>query len=127
VPRARVAALAARVVEKAEAGDAAAQIIMNRNVDALVEMVATVAARLRLERPEVVITGGLLDNAAAFRQMFLHRLARTVADFRLVPPALPPVLGAVLLAVQITAGKLPPTGFLQNLRETSLAAFKHQP
>lgn len=119
VPRGAVAALAPSVVKLAEAGDAVAQEILRQGADGLVEMVGTVAGRLRLAAPELALTGGLIDNAASFRKLFLERLALALSEVRLVSDGLAPVFGAVLLAVQADTGAPPSGHFLEKLRASS--------
>lgn len=116
VSRAEAAALAPQVVALAAAGDAVAREILAQNAGGLVEMVVTVAARLRLTEPELALTGGLLTNAAEFRRLFLERLAPALPGFRLAASGLAPVLGAVLLAFESAAHAKPPAAFIQNLQ-----------
>jgi len=119
VARAQVAALAPWVVAEAEAGDPVAREILQEGAGGLVEMVVTVARRLQINRPEIAITGGLILNAALFRQMFLERLASELEGFTIADQGFAPVFGAVLLAYQHATGTNPPDRFLENLRATT--------
>lgn len=119
VSRSDVAALAPRVVALAETGDSVAQHILADEAEGLVEMTTTVARRLKMESPNLALTGGLMANAAAFRHMFLDGLKRALPGFRLAEGGLAPVFGAVLLAVERSTGALPETNFFQNLYRSS--------
>jgi len=119
VSRAQVAALAPRIVALAEAGDIVAGRILQAQVEGLVEMVVTVAHRLGIKSPELALTGGLLMNAAGFRQIFLNHLTRKFAKFHLAEDGLAPVYGAVLLAFEQSVGVEPSAQFLQSLRSSS--------
>jgi N-acetylglucosamine kinase-like BadF-type ATPase len=116
VSRADVAALAPRVVAHAEAGDPVARRILDAGAEGLVEMVATVARKLRLDRPELALTGGLITHAASFRALFCERLAREVPNFTLAGPGFTPVFGAVIRALESVTGAPPTASFLDNLR-----------
>jgi N-acetylglucosamine kinase-like BadF-type ATPase len=119
VSRADVAALAPRVVAHAEAGDAVAQHILDAGAEGLVEMVATVARRLRLRQPELALTGGLITHAARFRALFCERLAREVPNFTLADQGFAPVFGAVMRALECATGAPPAASFLDNLRRST--------
>lgn len=118
--RAEVAALAPRVVETAARGDIVAQRILTENADGLVEMIATVARQLELAQPELSLTGGLITGAEAFRQTFLERLEGTLPGFTLSHDGLAPVLGAVLLAVELATGEKASAAFVENLHASSM-------
>jgi glucosamine kinase len=119
VSRADVAALAPRVVALAEAGDAVAQQLLGEGVRGLVEMVATVARQLGLERPKLALTGGLITQAARYRRMFLDQLGPALPGFTLASGGFAPVLGAVILACAMATGAAPTAGFLENLRHST--------
>jgi N-acetylglucosamine kinase-like BadF-type ATPase len=119
VTRAEVAALAPRVVVHAEAGDRVARRIIEAGVEGLVEMVVTVARRLRLARPELALTGGLITHAASFRKLFYERLSREIHDYTLAGKAFAPVFGAVMLAMEHATGTPPTDPFLENLRRST--------
>jgi N-acetylglucosamine kinase-like BadF-type ATPase len=115
--RAEMAALAPLVVAAAdEANDAEALSILRTGAGHLAEMVSTVCRRLGLDSPELYLTGGLIDQAASYRQLFLDALALSISKYSLAAGGYPPVLGAVLLAVGHATGKHPGTSFLNQLR-----------
>jgi N-acetylglucosamine kinase-like BadF-type ATPase len=119
--RAETAAMAPRIVALAGAGDTVAAEILDQGADGLVEMVLTVASRFGLERPELALSGGLITNAASYRQRFLDRLAASLPNFTLVHEGFAPVLGAVMLACQNATGHPPTPYFLENLRQSTAA------
>jgi N-acetylglucosamine kinase-like BadF-type ATPase len=122
VSRAQVASLAREVVAAAEAGDSVARQLVKENVVGLVEMVITVAQRLRLIEPELALTGGLISHADSFRREFLEQLTAKLPRVSLARDGLAPVFGAVLLAFQRVCNEAPSTGFVENLRR-SAASF----
>jgi N-acetylglucosamine kinase-like BadF-type ATPase len=117
--RAEMAALAPLVAAAAEqANDAEAQRILRTGAGHLAEMVSTVCRRLGLDSPELYLTGGLIEQAVGYRQLFLDALASSIPKYSLAAGGFPPVLGAVLLAVRHATGKRPETDFLCPLRRT---------
>ena len=88
--------------EAAAAGDAVARGIVDRLADELVTMATALIRRLRLAREdvEVVLTGGVFGTTDAGFYARLERGVREVAPrARLVRLTVPPVAGAVLLAL----------------------------
>ena len=120
IARAELAAMAPRVVALAEAGDAVAREIIDEEAGGLVEMVITVARKLKIESPDLALTGGLITQALFFRRTFLECLKRQLPDFQLVEGGLAPVFGAVLLAVEHGTGHPPAAEFLQKLLQSSV-------
>jgi N-acetylglucosamine kinase-like BadF-type ATPase len=114
--RAEIAALAPDVIRLAEEGDAVAKHIVSRGAEGLVELVQTVAHRLRMDRPQLALTGGLISNALAFRKRFLKLLAARFPQCALAKTEFEPVFGAVMLACQHATGTSPSPSFLENLR-----------
>jgi len=119
VLRSTIAAIAPQVVGQAEAGDTVAKEILQTNALGLVEMVVTVARKLELDAPMLALTGGLIDNAPAFRQLFLGELIRQHPGLRQAENGLKPVFGAVLLACAQITGPNMPSSFIENLRTSS--------
>lgn len=119
VSRAEVAALAPQIVALADAGDEVARSILIEGVAGLVEMVGTVSRQLKLNAPEIALTGGLMTNAASFRREFLDRLAVEVKDFTLAGGGVIPVLGAVILALEVATGAPANESCLEKLRSTA--------
>jgi N-acetylglucosamine kinase-like BadF-type ATPase len=121
IPRAETAALAQPIVALAENGDTVAIQILEQGATGLVEMVLAVAGRLGLERPELALSGGLINNAARYRHRFLARLAERLPGFTLAREGLAPVFGAVMLACQMATGQPPSPPFIENLRRSTAA------
>jgi N-acetylglucosamine kinase-like BadF-type ATPase len=117
--RADIAAFATRVVAIAGDGDGVAKRILSENADGLVEMVETVARRLQLPQPELVLTGGLITQAIEFRKIFLERLEHALPGFKLAQNGFPPVLGAVVLAREQLDPRPVPVEFIQCLRDSA--------
>lgn len=114
--RAEIAALARAVVAEAGAADAVAAGILREGAAGLAEMVATVARRLGMDAPELALTGGLIEGAGAYRDMFLAEMRGWLPEARLIAGGLPPVRGAVLLAYERWRGSPAPAGFVERLR-----------
>jgi N-acetylglucosamine kinase-like BadF-type ATPase len=112
--RADIAALAPQVVSIAAAGDSVARRIVGENVDGLVEMVGTVATRLKLEAPELTLTGGLITNAMEVQEMFFEKLRSVLPGCVIARDGFAPVLGAVLLAYERLVQGPPPVDFIQG-------------
>lgn len=100
--RAEIAALAPLTIDAAEQRDAVAAEIIKRGADELSLMVATVARRLEfgLDPVMVTVTGGLATAGAAYVAPLQAAIRRRLPAVELVEPALPPVLGAALLALE---------------------------
>ena len=101
--RTAIAALATSVVAIAEAGDRLAASILDSAAGHLSELVvATVAAAPFLEPDErvVVACGGVLRADGWVVTQMARQLAERAPEFRLVVPAVPPVIGAYYLALK---------------------------
>lgn len=105
VDRTRIAGLAPILLRHAADGDALARDILDRGCALLAECVAVVHRRLFLqEHVELAFTGGLTKSATYMAAM--EKRLGVVPDVRLADAALPPVLGAVRLALAM-AGRAP--------------------
>lgn len=120
--RAEIAAFAPEVVRLASAGDAVAGRLLADGAAGLVEMVVAVARRLDLERPALALTGGLIEEAEAYRRRFLERLEVELAGMRVARDGVPPVLGAVLLAFELERGTPAPPEVVERLRRSAARA-----
>jgi N-acetylglucosamine kinase-like BadF-type ATPase len=115
VDRAAIAALAPQVLALTPT-DAEAARIVERAVDELARLVAVTARRTVGDEPgELIFTGGLANSGPPFTPMLIARIADVAPNVRVVPPELPPVLGAVLEAM-IRAGHHPDAGCVARLR-----------
>jgi len=117
-PVADVAALAPDVIGSAVAGDAVARGILAGGSRELARMVATVADRLEFSgtRFPVTMTGGLVDRPGHYRSLIEQEIRAASPGVEIVSPALPPVLGAALLALQ-AAGVHPTPRILERMRK----------
>ena len=93
-----VAALAPVVVAAADAGDAGAEAVVARAVDALVAHVRASAALLGGERPAVVLWGGLVADQGPLRTRVANALEH--AGWGIDERRLDPVRGAAYLALE---------------------------
>lgn len=112
----RLASLAPLVSRAADAGDGVARDILSRAGSALAE-IAAAAARQVLEdlAVQVVSAGGVWAAGATLDDAFSRRLAETLPDATRIPPRLPPLGGAVLLAMGADDAPLAPS-VVANLR-----------
>lgn len=99
--RAQIAALAPLVVRAAVDGDRLAQEVLEAAADELALMVDAVRRNLQFPGPaEVALVGGLFSEDSALVALVSKALEHRGSTARLVVPALPPVMGACLLALQ---------------------------
>jgi N-acetylglucosamine kinase-like BadF-type ATPase len=93
------------VTDTAADGDSVARAIIDRGAEELATMVATVAAKLgmanAMNRVPVTVTGGLTNAREAFMNPLANAIRRRVRQAVVVEPKLPPVLGAVMLAIEL--------------------------
>ncbi|SDE49183.1 BadF-type ATPase [Paenibacillus sp. UNCCL117] len=98
-----VSKLTYAVCEAADEGDAVAAAILAEAGRALADMAADVAARLGMTDDggwEAALTGGLPRIGERYVRPFAERLAERCPSARVVPPLLPPIGGALLLALR---------------------------
>ena len=102
--RNEIAALARLVTEAAMDEDAVAREIIDRGASELAAMVATVASKLGMSDPAdpvpVSVTGGLTNAGRVFMDPLRSAIEKRLPQAALVEPKLPPVLGAVMLAIE---------------------------
>lgn len=102
--RGEIAALARLVTGAAMEGDAVAREIIDRGADELATMVATVASKLGMSgtasQVSVSVTGGLTNAGIVFMDPLREAITNRLQNAVLVKPELPPVLGAVMLAIE---------------------------
>lgn len=98
--RSELAALAPQVIAAANEGDPAAIQLLEQGSRLLVECVAAVAKQLELGDSELAVVGGLTKAGTAFWQPFKTALSKQLPQLRLTEAELPPVLGAVVCALE---------------------------
>ncbi|QEG36404.1 N-acetylglucosamine kinase [Bythopirellula goksoeyrii] len=104
--RTEIAVLAQLVTSSAAEGDEVACSIIRRGTEELAMMVAAVANKLvnlqSLSQIPVVVTGGLTNAGEVFMSPLSEALSRRLPQASLKESLLPPVLGAALLASELT-------------------------
>lgn len=110
--RSEIAALAPLVTSAAAGGDEVARSLIEQGVDQLAMMVATVAERLSFasssSKTPVVVTGGLTSAGSVFLAPLQRAIQRRAPATRIVNAQLPPVLGGVLLALELIQSPISP-------------------
>jgi len=98
----RIASLAPLVLRAAEEGDSVALDIIKRGAEELSRMAYVVAERLDfLEHPVLVtMVGGLVESNLFYKREIQQAIRRRLPQSVIKEPELPPVLGAVLLALE---------------------------
>jgi N-acetylglucosamine kinase-like BadF-type ATPase len=101
--RRQVAALAPRVSQAAAGGDVVAVGILESAGKSLAELAAAVLRRLGMdkEQADVAPIGGVFNAGDLVLGPFERFLKPAAPLARLVPPAIPPALGAALLALRL--------------------------
>lgn len=103
--RSELAALAPLVIATAESGDGAAQHLLTVGTGLLVECIAAVAQQLKLPGDsELAVVGGLTKAGAAFWRPLETALAQKLPHTPLTTAELPPVLGAIICALDAAQG-----------------------
>ncbi len=100
-----IAGLARAVIEAGEAGSPLALACIAETAESLARSVVGVAHRLKMEHPSVALSGGLLVNAALYREEFSRQLARRLAPSEIRVSTTPGALGAARLARAVVAPK----------------------
>jgi len=121
-PVAEIASLAPDVIACATGGDGVAESILNEGAREIARMVWTVARRLEFSGTPfpLTMTGGLVEQGGHYRDLVEGEIRVLAPDVRILPPALPPVMGAALLALE-SAGIPPTPHLLERMRsQTSL-------
>lgn len=110
------------VIEAAAGGDAAALDILQRGAEEVALCVSTTARRLQLELGpcEVCLVGGLIQAGPIVTDGLHRAIQRRLPSAAVREAALPPVLGAGLLALQAVIGTVThPT--IENLHRSKQA------
>ena len=94
------ARLAPVIDQRAQAGDAQAQALVQRSAEALATLVEGVARELQLQAPAVCAVGGAVVHLASLRQSFEAALQHHCPGARLQQPCGDACAGALSLAAQ---------------------------
>ena len=114
----RIASLAPLVLNAADHGDEVALTILQQGAYELSLNVKTVADRLEFTASPfpVTIVGGLGEAAGIYRRLVCDAIMREIPHCEVVEPKLPPVLGAVLLAMECS-GNAPSSRVAERFAE----------
>ncbi|MBN1883248.1 MAG: hypothetical protein JW885_13860 [Deltaproteobacteria bacterium] len=98
--RERISKAATIVAQEAEKGDAVARDVMARAAEELALAVVTVARRLGMTRPDLLVSyaGGVFKAGDVLLEPFGACIIREYPDAKIVPPRLPVVGGGVKIA-----------------------------
>jgi glucosamine kinase len=99
--KSEIAALAPLVLRTAVYGDRVARGIVARGADELARMVEAVMLRLAWDGTAPVILSGGLTTDTYYHESIRRALERRAPAAELTQPALPPVFGATLLAMEL--------------------------
>jgi len=99
VPREKRKGTVRLIYEAWEAGDPAAAWLVESAIDDYALSLATMAQKTGSRSPDLVLGGGVIAQAPPrFWDLIRERLRTDWPDSRVTPPALPPELGAVVMA-----------------------------
>lgn len=123
LPREALSPLTPLALRAAESGDPIAQDIIQRAAQALTELVVTVARSELLSPGDRVVvgSGGPLSPDSPLWQSLRAELHRTLPDYQLIPPVLPPVLCTGLQALELLG---PISDSIVELLQQQSAAFQ---
>ncbi len=111
-----LASLAPRVFACAEAGDAVASAVIEREIGELVTQIETVARKLRWADGSIpLVLIGSVANSPRVSAELKSQLALRRPAIRIVESILSPTGGALLLAAEL-AGLVPDAQFVENVR-----------
>ena len=98
-----IAALAPLVLAEAQQGDASANAIVSNAFSELAMLVKVATEKLRFSHDDkrLTVTGGLAHSVDFFKNGLYSAILAQVPDVKIQEPILPPVLGAVLLALEM--------------------------
>jgi len=124
LPRHEMAELCPQVLSLADGGDAAASQIVDEAVSLLTEMVVVTAKALDMSQPKVVLAGGLATSDGTFQAALEKAIGASLSEARMIRPALPPVVGAVIEAARLAEWPVDDT-WIQQLTEQSWNRFNN--
>jgi N-acetylglucosamine kinase-like BadF-type ATPase len=109
ISKAEIATLAPLVISAWTSGDPLAGEIVRDEIQQLIAMTQAVIKHLHMQSPDICCTGGLIENSSAYRIEVINQMQSRFATMTVATPALPPVLGAVLLALQLARHNVSPS------------------
>ena len=119
--RTKIAGLAPLVLETAQQGDEIARKIIQNGQNELAQLVEVAAQRLAPHPDEllVTVTGGLAHSGNYFKQGLYEVIRSHVPSATIQEPLLHPVIGAVLLAIELL-GETPSPKTILNFEQSEL-------
>ena len=114
-----IAALAPLVLVEAQKGDASANAIVSNAFSELAMLVKVASEKLRFSHDDkkLTVTGGLANSGNFFKNGLYRAIRSQVPDIQIIEPLLPPVLGAVLLALEMIDPR-PSADFIPQLLQS---------
>lgn len=124
LPRMRkieIAGLAPLVLDIAQQGDAIAMEIVQNGWNELAHLIETAAQRLGFQPKDVLVTvtGGVAHSGDYYKQGLYDAIRAHVPGVQIMEPALSPVIGAALLAIQLL-GEDPSSEVISNFTRSEL-------
>lgn len=113
VARPEIAAIAAVVSQAADAGDRVAQRILGEAGARLAETTLAVRRRLQMDEPTIYPSGGVFRAGDWVLDPFRAAIGAAAPEARLVMPAYPQVVGALIVARQRLAEPVPESFYTQ--------------
>jgi N-acetylglucosamine kinase-like BadF-type ATPase len=115
--KAEIAGLAPLVLEIAQQGDEIAQHIVQEGQNGLAQLIEIAAQRLGFQPDQVLVTttGGLAHSGEYYKQGLYEAIRACVPGAQIQEPALSPVIGAALLAIQ-NLGEGPSPAVISNFK-----------
>ncbi len=112
-----IASLAPLVLAAAAGGDQVALQIVEAGQNELAALVDIACQRLAQKPSETLLTviGGLAQSGTYFKSGLYNAIEARLPGIQISEPALPPVLGAVMLAIQLAQAEIPATEVISNL------------
>lgn len=95
-----IASVAPLVVEAAESGDKIANLILDEESDGLIDHIKAMKIKFGSEQLKLSLVGSVLTKPNKFSDIFKKKLAERHPDVLLQQTDLPPVMGAVYLAME---------------------------
>lgn len=119
--RSERARLALPMLELYEKGDPAVTMLIDKGIDGLVELAGVTACKLSLQPANIVLVGGLTENAT-FRRMVSQAIEERVPRSQVLPAELSPLAGAALLSIQL-AERAADDATIKRLSQTTNTSY----
>ncbi len=97
--RKQIASLSVAVMDAWRGGDTEARTFVENGATELARLACAVAEELALTSPTIALAGGVLDGARDYAELVKSRIANSAPTAVFVENTLPPIAGAVLIAL----------------------------